>query len=462
MRSVGFSPFALANGTRRDGARRRRLGKMGVTALLSVGHGVNDAYTAILPALLPLLAVRFGLTETLLAVLIAAFSFSTSLPSPFIGAFADRLEPRLLTAGGIVITAVPLSLIGIAPSALSLFLLVIISGLGSAALHPAGSALARTAGAGGAAVAVGLFSAGGMIGYAAGPLLILAIVAEFGAGASAWVFAPALLVAAVLYAMLPGGKRESVREPASVGFNARLFTGPIGLLTLAGALSYLPFLALVSALPLWLVQEHGIAATDQLVGLTLAVFSLSGATGGVLLGILSGHVSRPALIAGSMLLAIAPILTLLYSVPGSGQFWIILVLAGALTYGSAPLLVVSAQDLAPRAAAAASGMLTGVSAGLASVLYVGVGWVQQELGITAALVGTAGRPNPGCSALAPGPWQPPSASAIGETWGCNGPGLRLPRCGPHECSDYGKPHGIKLPPTMRRVTDLFTRKVHHR
>lgn len=357
-----------------------------MTTLLSVGHGVNDAYTAILPALLPLLGLRFGLTETLLALLIAAFSFSSSFPAPFLGALSDRLGARVMTASGIALTAVPLSLVGVAPSALMLFVLVLLGGLGSAALHPAGSTLARANGGRGAAFAVGLFSAGGMIGYAAGPLLILALVAQFGLGVTPWLAVPGLLAAGMAYAALPDDRRRNAAEHPVRTRDARLLTGPVGALTLAGGFAFLPFLAFVGALPLWLVREQGIAPDDPLLGATLAVFSLAGAAGGVLMGLMSLRIPRDVLIPGTMLLATVPLSVLIHTGAGSTTYWLATLAAGTLAYAPIPLLVVSAQDLAPRTAAAAAGMVTGVSVGLAALLYVGVGWLQEEVGIGTALM----------------------------------------------------------------------------
>lgn len=360
-----------------------------MTALLSAGHGVNDAYTAILPALLPLLGLRFGLTETLLALLIATFSFSSSFPAPYFGALSDRVGARLMTAVGIALTAVPLSLVGVAPTAATLFVLVLLGGLGSAALHPAGSTLVRAAGQRGAALAVGLFSAGGMVGYAAGPVIILVLVAQFGLEATPWLMIPGLAVAVMAYAMLPDGRRRGAGRHDVRAHDARLLTGPVGLLTLAGAFAYLPFLAFVSALPLWLVREQGVAPDDAMLGATLAAFSMAGAAGGVAAGLLSIRVRREVVVAGAMLLAIVPLSGLLHAGAGSAAYWPAILLAGALAYAPVPLLVVTAQDLAPRAAAAASGMVTGVSAGLAAFLYIGVGWLQEEVGIGAALMATS-------------------------------------------------------------------------
>jgi len=57
-----------------------------------------------------------------------------------------------------------------------------------------------------------------------------------------------------------------------------------------------------------------------------------------------------------------------------------------LTNASVPLLVVSAQDIAPHAVGTASGMLMGFTWGIAGVAYIGFGAVQAWLGLVPALV----------------------------------------------------------------------------
>jgi FSR family fosmidomycin resistance protein-like MFS transporter len=59
--------------------------------------------------------------------------------------------------------------------------------------------------------------------------------------------------------------------------------------------------------------------------------------------------------------------------------------AGLATNAPIPLLVVSAQDLAPHAVATASGMLMGFTWGVAGVAYVGFGALQQAVGLVPAM-----------------------------------------------------------------------------
>ena len=68
------------------------------------------------------------------------------------------------------------------------------------------------------------------------------------------------------------------------------------------------------------------------------------------------------------------------------QSSVLVILAGALVNAGMPMLIVSAQDLAPKAAVAAAGMLMGFSAGVAGLVYVGIGRLQEALGLTPAIM----------------------------------------------------------------------------
>lgn len=84
-----------------------------------------------LSALLPTLQKQFSLSEPVLALLIAAL--------------ADRVGHRRIAALGVIFNAILFSLIGIVPNIYVLFGLILVGGLGSAALHPAMASMARAA-----------------------------------------------------------------------------------------------------------------------------------------------------------------------------------------------------------------------------------------------------------------------------------------------------------------------------
>src|SRR5690606_30138448 len=71
---------------------------------------------------------------------------------------------------------------------------------------------------------------------------------------------------------------------------------------------------------------------------------------------------------------------------GSLLYYLAIALAGALINGGLPLMVVTGQELAPHAVGTASGMLMGLTWGSAGVLYLGIGALQQTVGILPAMV----------------------------------------------------------------------------
>jgi len=50
------------------------------------------------------------------------------------------------------------------------------------------------------------------------------------------------------------------------------------------------------------------------------------------------------------------------------------------------MLIVLAQDVSPRSAATAAGMMMGFSAGVAGLVYVGIGILQESIGLAPAMM----------------------------------------------------------------------------
>lgn len=356
-----------------------------IAVFLALTHAVNDVLSAVLGALLPTLQVRFAATTTTLAILVAAFSVSSSITQPVLGALADRYGLRRVAGTGVAVAAGSLALIGVADSVLVLIGLLILGGIGSGALHPASTSIVSGPSSGNPPLAVGLFTAGGMVGFAAGPVLVLYLVSRWGVEVTPWLMIPGLLLALGMLTLLP------VWEPHHTGrlrgaFDRELLTSrPIVRLTIAASLVSLAFITATSALPLWLVTDKGYATDDALIGWALGLFSLSaglGAVGGGFAAARFGY-SRTTLV--SLLLAVPALLAVLL-VPTGVMTLAAAGVAGALIYASQPLLIVASQEHAPHAPAAAAGLVIGVGHAGAGLLYVGSGSLQQLFGLTPVIV----------------------------------------------------------------------------
>ena len=367
----------------------RRADRLQVTgtslaALLFLAHFCNDFFSGTLSALLPTFQVRFIAGELTLALFVATLSFSSSVLQPLFGAVADRLGRRVVAAGGVVLSSAVLSSMAVMPSPWLLAPLLLLGGLGSAAFHPAATSLARAAARRKGGLALGVFSAGGTVGMAVGPLVIGLFLMRGWLPLTPWLMVPGVVLGALIYLLVPPQPREQPALRAKV-FDVELFRGPVGRLCLAGVLRSMSWTAVTNGAPLWLVNARGLAPTDPVVFWTITAFTFAGALGGIAAGLVEARFTRVQLVTGTMLLALVPLYLLLVSEPGSLAYFACVMASGVLVNGGLPIMVVAAQDMAPHAVATASGMMMGLTWGTAGVLYLGVGALQETIGMNAAM-----------------------------------------------------------------------------
>jgi MFS family permease len=137
--------------------------------LLASGHLGTDFANGALPALLPFLVDRFGLTYTLAATVMLASTASSSLVQPLFGLWSDRRGAIWLLPVGVGVAGVGIALAADAPTYWSCLVLVVVSGIGVAAYHPEGSKFAAYASGRRRASGMSAFSIGGNVGFALGP-----------------------------------------------------------------------------------------------------------------------------------------------------------------------------------------------------------------------------------------------------------------------------------------------------
>jgi len=363
--------------------RRTALGTAGLAVLLTTAHAVNDAFANILPVFLPTLQIRFGLGEAALAGFVALISFSSNVLQAFAGALADRWGRRRAAALGLIVGASLMSLLPVVPTVWALFLVLAIGGLGSALFHPAAASMARQAGRR-KGLAIGLFGSGGPLGSAVMPVVALWLLRSYGPWAIAWLAPIGVVLGVALLTLAPEQARPE-RHARPKLFDRELFAGPVGLLAGVGILRAVAYISFLNAMPLYLVNVRGFAPDAGILGFTLATYQVAASLGLVIAGGLEPRVGRVRLIVGAMLAALPLMLLTLALAPGTVAFYSVVAAAGAFTNAPIPLLVLSAQDLAPNAVATASGMLMGFTWGVAGVAYVAFGALQQAVGIVPAL-----------------------------------------------------------------------------
>ena len=351
-------------------------------AALAASHAGVDAVTGSIAALLPTLEARFELSGSGIATLLATLSASSMLAQPTIGRLADRIGSRAVAAGGAVLAAGLLSLLGVVGHIALLYALLVVGGLGSAAFHPAAAAAARRVLPERASLAVSVFSAGGMLGMALGPMAVLLLIAHAGVGFTPLLMIPGVGLGLVLWRVLPD-PAPSQRPPVEGHARARLVRGPVGRIAGAGMFVALASTTFHAGLPMWLTDRHD--ADPSILGLAFVAYEIAAAAGGMLAAGASTRVC-PAWIGGGSL-AVTPIaLTGVFtSTPGTPAFYLACAASGLLLNAATPLLMVAAQDRSNGAAAAAAGLM-GFASGTAGIAFIAIGALMDAAGLTAGLV----------------------------------------------------------------------------
>jgi FSR family fosmidomycin resistance protein-like MFS transporter len=363
---------------------------VGAVAAAGGTHLAVDLAGGGFAALLPTVAERLSLSSTGAGVLVALFSVSALGSQPLMGGLADRFDTRHITAITAVVAAGVLPAAAVVTSLLPLIAVIIVGGLASAAFHPAGAVLARRHSPASPENAVAVFAAAGTVGLALGPVAAIALAGDAAPSRVLLLAVPALVIAPVIWrrsrASVPG--RALPRERgAAMGV---LLRGEVPKLAAAATLVAIASTSIASTVPRWIADQPGRSTTDTAIGWALATFALSAAAGGVVAGRLASQVGAARLLHLSLLAAAISATALAFATPATTASFATLLLTGFLIGPAIPLLLVAAQNEAPDRAATASGVIMGLSHGLAGVAFIGVSVIISTAGFGAGmLVGAA-------------------------------------------------------------------------
>jgi MFS transporter, FSR family, fosmidomycin resistance protein len=356
-------------------------------AALSSGHLATDLAQGSLPALLPFLTIRFDLSYTMVGALVLAATISSSIIQPAFGLWSDVRGALWLLPAGVALAGIGIAFASIAPSYALVLLGVLASGLGVAAYHPEGSKFASYVSGNRRASGMSLFSVGGNIGFALGPLVASFFVITLGLGLDGGVFIalPGLLVAAMLLVALPHLGRFAPDEVvlarhSAAGDNWR----GIWLLLAIVGLRSLAHMGLFTFIPLYEISRGESAAYGTRV---LALFLFAGALGTLLGGPLADRFGRRRVLLGSFV--VSPPLILVYVLAGGPAGVVALFFAGMAVIGTFAVSLVMSQEYLPSRVGMASGLSIGLAIGLGGIAAIALGAVADAVDLETAVLLTA-------------------------------------------------------------------------
>ncbi len=364
----------------------------GLILWLSFTHFLHDIYTSFLAPLLPLLINKLSISLTMAGFLSTIMQIP-SLLNPYIGKLADRISVRLFVVLAPGLTAVSMSLIGIAPTYGVLVVLLFVAGISTSLFHvPAPVMISRLSGE---KVGRGMsfFMTGGELARTLGPMAAVGAVSLLGLEG----FYPVMIVGLVASAWLAikfKGVSITVEDSRDLSIRRTWGETKVILLPLAGILLARGFMhaSMSTFLPTFLKQESG---NLWLGGAALTLFEFFGVIGIMGAGPVSDHFGRRRVIL--ICLISAPVLVFLFAWFDGWVRFIPLVLAGAALLSTTPVMLALVQEHAKGSPSAANGFFMMISFLARSAIVVVVGFLGDQVGLRntyfiCSIIGLAGIP----------------------------------------------------------------------
>lgn len=343
--------------------------------------------------LIPIVMDKYGLSLSLVGVVSMMAALASALSQPFFGVLFDRFGVSASLYLAPLLTGLFVSCLGIAPSFTVFLVLLCLGCLGSAAFHPKGASITPTLSGSHPEVGMAVFSAGGNLGFAAGPAVIAYFISVWGFRATPILAVPAALVAGSLALLLPLGelRRRSARSEQislkGLFANRRDLAMLLRLVFINFSLN-VGVRGLSTFLPVYMAQ-HGSPLTS--IGALFTGMLALGAVASVFVSTLSRRAGKRTLILISAALG-APLAVAGYVFFQSPAGIVLIVAAGTVLTFSNPLLILMAQKHSGNSPAMASSLIMGLSWGFAGLAMVPLGILGEAGGMPFMMVVAGGFP----------------------------------------------------------------------
>lgn len=360
--------------------------RLWVLILLSLGHLVTDIHQGAIPLMLPYLKEKFELSYFAVGAVVLVTNFSSSIIQPIFGLYSDKVNTPWLLPMGVGLAAAGVALAGIMPSYSLVLMVVLLSGFGIAAYHPEGSKLAHFAAGSKRGSAMSIFSVGGNLGFAIGPILGALFLGKWGLNGTLGFLIPGALMAIVLYLLLPkmmeatNQSRQNWQEQRIAnktnGVKATWSWGLILLMLVVIIRSWIHF-GLISYIPLY--YESYMGETTFGAATIVAAFLVAGAIGTLLGGPLADKFGVKKQICGSMGLMI-PLLYIFFNASEIVGI-VAIALAGMALISTFATTVVLGQQYLPHNLGLASGLMLGFAVGAGGIGVPILGLIADHYGL---------------------------------------------------------------------------------
>jgi len=343
---------------------------------ISSAHMIQDTYSAFLAPILPLLIDKLGMSLSISAFL-DILRRIPALFNPFFGLMAEKTGVKYFVILTPAVTAICMSLIGLAPSYTVLFILLFVSGISSALFHVPSPVMIKEASGDRVGTGMSWFMVGGESARTLGPLLVTAGVSLWGLEGIYKLMPLGLLASVVLYIKLKDFDiNRPMRKAKEKGDIKRLLK------------KYLPFFLVIgffilfqsgmkSALTLYLpVYLTNQGESLWYAGISLSILQFFGVVGTFISGNISDKIGRKNMLVLSSIGSAISMGLFIYF-----QNMYLLGLVGFFLFASGPVLMATVQDTNSHMPTFMNSMYMSINFGVSSIIVFGVGILGDSYGL---------------------------------------------------------------------------------
>lgn len=352
----------------------------GKILVLSIAHFVHDVYSSFLAPLLPLLIEKLSMSLTQAGFLSSVMQIPALL-NPYIGVLADRISVRYFVILAPAMTAVPMSLIGLAPGYGVLLILLFITGISVSVFHVPSPVMVADLSAARKGRGMSFFMTGGELARTVGPLVAVAAVSLFGLEDFYPVMIFGLLSSVWLYFKFRSIPVQQVGSRRKLSVLETWRSLRHVLLPLTAILVTRGFMhaSMTAFLPTYIKMETG---NLWLAGIALTLFEAAGVAGVLAAGSISDWFGRRKTLLASLLGA--PLFLFLFTLTGGWLRVAALLVVGFSLLSTTPVMLALVQENARHSPAAANGLFMMISFIARSAVVVVVGFIADRIGLNAA------------------------------------------------------------------------------
>ncbi|MCT4632490.1 MAG: MFS transporter [Firmicutes bacterium] len=350
---------------------------------VSIGHFFNDFYMTLIPPILFIFAAKLSLSMMQQASIAAVISFSGSFGQPLVGLLIDKKGKPFLLILSVLWISIFMSIACLVSSYSTLLIIVALGSIASAIYHPLGSAMALSLSDGSRGKNLSIFMTIGGFAASLSPIIAIPIAQKYGLDKLSLLMIPGIITAIIMY-FTKVHKTELLKENRKNNISSKSNKNkPLwlaALVSISTTRNIISKVLISFGIQILLLKRLSLNTASTV----LFVYLLSISIGTILGGYLSEKFSCKRVFLISNIILLLSLTSIIFL---NENFTIIAFIFAALSFSASHTPnVIIAQEIIPCKSNFATGLILGLSGGLAGIFLILFGKIADGNGLINALM----------------------------------------------------------------------------